>query len=84
MSDTLTVTIWPTLEAVAEDEPTTYHEIDYVSLVSGDTYGPPALVAPAPKAAAGTKPRARKGDKVLYINTRFVPLFEIERDGEED
>lgn len=50
--------------------------VDFVSLVSPETYGPPALVAPA-RGGVGT--RAGSGDRVLYINTRLVPMFEIER-----
>ncbi len=83
MPDTLTVTVWPDVEAIAENEPQVYNEIDYVSLVSGETYGPPALVAPPPKAPAGTKPRAQRGDDVLYINTSLVPMFQISRDGDD-
>lgn len=51
------------------------YAVDYVSLVTGDTYGPPAVIAPGP---AGT-PRAAIGQRVLYINTRHVPSFEIVR-----
>lgn len=50
--------------------------VDYVSLVSPETYGPPALVAPT---RGGGGPRAVVGERVLYINTRLVPMFEIER-----
>ncbi len=83
MPDTLTVTVWPDAEAIADSTPQVYNDIDYVSLVSGQTYGPPALVAPPPKSAAGTKPRAQKGDDVLYINTNYIPMFMITRDGDE-
>lgn len=47
--------------------------VDFVSLVSNGTYGPPALVAPSQGV------RSAVGDRVLYINTAFVPLFQIER-----
>jgi hypothetical protein len=57
-----------------DPEGTEYNEIDYVSLVNNETYGPPALVAPNREAT-----RASIGDRVLYINTALVPLFEIER-----
>lgn len=60
-----------------DEEGTAYDGVDYVSLVSGETYGPPALVAPPRGSDAG--PRAQPGDRVLYINTRFVPLFELTR-----
>ena len=60
-----------------DPEGTEYSEIDYVSLVNNETYGPPALIAPAREGA-----RARVGDRVLYINTALVPLFEIERTGD--
>ncbi len=55
------------------------HEVDYVSLVNSDTFGPPPLVAPT---RDRNDPRARDGDRVLYINTNIVPAFLIERDGE--
>lgn len=63
-------------ESVDNPEGQVFEEIDYVSLVSPETYGPPALVAPT---KGGGGPRASVGDRVLYINTRLVPLFEIER-----
>lgn len=52
-----------------------FDDVDYVSLVSPETYGPPALIAPAKPGQT----RAAVGDRVLYINTRLVPMFEIER-----
>ena len=52
------------------------NEVDFVSLVSPETYGPPALVAPNNK---GQGQRAAVEDRVLYINTALVPFFEIER-----
>jgi len=55
------------------------HEVDYVSLVNSDTFGPPPLVAPT---RDRTEPRAADGDRVLYINTNLVPAFLIERDGD--
>jgi hypothetical protein len=51
-------------------------DVDFVSLVSNETYGPPALVAPNRN---GQGPRANVGDRVLYINTALVPIFQIER-----
>lgn len=50
-------------------------DVDFVSLVSNETYGPPALVAPN----KGNPPTAHIGDRVLYINTSLVPIFQIER-----
>ena len=50
-------------------------EVDFVSLVSNETYGPPALVAPN----KGQPPTAKVDDRVLYINTSLVPMFLIER-----
>jgi len=50
-------------------------DFDYVSLVSNQTYGPPALVAPN----KGQPPTAKIEDRVLYVNTSLVPLFSIER-----
>lgn len=50
-------------------------EFDFVSLVSPGTYGPPALVAPK----GGDPPLAQVEDRVLYINTGFVPMFSMER-----
>lgn len=51
------------------------NEVDYVSLVNNETYGPPALVAPN----RGEAPLARIDDHVLYINTNLVPVFKIVR-----
>jgi hypothetical protein len=50
--------------------------VDYVSLVSNETYGPPALVAPARN---GQGPRAAIEERVLYINTAFIPAWELVR-----
>lgn len=50
-------------------------DVDYVSLVSNETYGPPALVAPN----KGQPPTAKVEDRVLYINTSLVPVFRIVR-----
>lgn len=50
--------------------------VDYVSIVSGETYGKPALIAPGGDAAGSF---AGPEDRVLYINTRFVPFYEITR-----
>lgn len=50
-------------------------EFDFVSLVSPGTYGPPALAAPK----GGEPPVAQVEDRVLYINTGYVPMFSIER-----
>lgn len=54
------------------------YEVDYVSLVNSETFGPPPLVAPSPDTSRA--PRAAVGDRVLYINTDLVPAFLIERD----
>lgn len=73
MPQTLTVSIY---ESAGDDNPVVHEGIDFVSLVSDDTYGPPALVAPNKE---HPRPLARAGQRVLYINTRHVPMFEIER-----
>jgi hypothetical protein len=70
----LEVTVYATIN---ETDPTTYEGVDYLSLVSSETYGPPALVAPAKGAAGG--PKAKVLDRVLYLNTQFVPMFEVVR-----
>jgi hypothetical protein len=49
--------------------------VDFVSLVSDQTWGPPALVAPNPK-NPGAK-RATPGQRVLYINPSKVAAFAI-------
>lgn len=49
--------------------------VDYVSLVTGDTYGKPALVAPGKPGDA----RAQIGDTVLYINNSLVPFYTVTR-----
>lgn len=53
-------------------------DVDFVSLVNSETYGPPPLIAPAP-GRAGDGPRAAIEDRVLFINTRLVPAFQIVR-----
>lgn len=53
------------------------YEVDFVSLINSETFGPPPLVAPQGDRNA---PRAQEGDRVLYINTDLVPAFVIERD----
>lgn len=50
-------------------------EADYFSLISDESYGPPALIAPKD----GRAPTAKAGETVLYINTRFVALFTATR-----
>lgn len=50
--------------------------VDYVSIVSGETYGKPALIAPGNDSSGSF---ASPEDRVLYINTRFVPFYEITR-----
>lgn len=69
----LEVTVYDTIN---EDSPVVYSDINYVSLVSDETYGPPALIAPN---RGSDMARARIGETVLYLNTRFVPMFSIER-----
>jgi hypothetical protein len=80
----LTVEIYPDADSIASDEsaegsPTRFEGLDYVSFVTQNTYGAPALVAPNPKDGPNARPRATYGQKVLYINTTLVPLFSIER-----
>jgi hypothetical protein len=74
MSDKLEVTLFnlegePIAEYIGEEA------VDYVSYVSADTYGKPALVAP--DGSGG--PRSTYDQTVLYVNTRFVPFWEITR-----
>jgi hypothetical protein len=69
----LEVSIYKSLD---DDEPVVHEDINYVSLISAGTYGPPALIAPE---RGGDRSRAAVGDTVLYINTSIVPLFQIER-----
>lgn len=68
----LKVTVYASVD---DDEPIEFEDVDFLSLVSDETYGPPALVAPGKDGRTIAKP----GDTVLYLNTRFVPMFEIER-----
>ena len=52
-----------------------------MSLVNNQTYGPPALIAPSrgnPTTPNGPV-RARIGERVLYVNTNLVPVFEMVR-----
>jgi hypothetical protein len=69
----LEVTVY---ETINEDEPVIYEDIDYVSLVSDETYGPPALIAPN---RGSDLARARIGQTVLYLNTHYIPMFSIRR-----
>lgn len=75
MSDKLTVEVYPDVEAIVDEKPVVYHGIDFVSIVNDGTFGKPALIAPND----GQPGVARHGQKVLYINTRFIPLYSIER-----
>jgi hypothetical protein len=52
------------------------YDVEYVSLVNSETFGPPPLVAPSSDSRA---PRAAVDDRVLFINTDVVPAFLIER-----
>jgi hypothetical protein len=69
----LDVTIY---SADSEGEGWEVSNVDLVSLVNNSTYGPPALIA----AKDGQRP-VGPGNRVLYINTSLVPVFEIERRG---
>lgn len=62
----------------AGGEGTDYVGIDYVSLISDESYGPPALIAPARDPGS----RATVGQVVLYLNTKFIPMFSIERESD--
>lgn len=87
----LNVTVY-TEDALADQSPSsseqptgyTFDNIDFVSLVNAETHGPPALVAPGRNAGPEGRPTARPGQTVLYINTRHVPLWMIERVGGDD
>lgn len=79
MSQKLTVEVYPDAESIADEKPTVFNGVDFVSNVNGGSFGPPALIAPSPKDPPGSKPKARPGQKVLYINTSLVPLYAIER-----
>lgn len=52
---------------------------DFVSFISSESYGPPALVAPKDN----RPPTAREGQTVVYINTTLVPLVQITRLGDD-
>lgn len=62
-----------------ETQPLVLEDVKFVSLVDAGTHGPPALVAPGRDSGRPTVPAARPGDRVVYINTSKVPVFEIER-----
>lgn len=57
------------------EKATTLEDVDFVSLVNNETFGPPPLVAPN----RGEQPLAKLEERVLYINTSVVPMFEIVR-----
>ncbi len=69
----LEVTVYNIEDGEIVEDPHT--DVDFVSLISPDTYGPPALVAPN----NGRPPAASLGEKVLYINTALIPMFSITR-----
>lgn len=69
----LNVTVY---HQVDDEHPVEFPDIQYVSLYNGGTHGPPAVIAPTKN---GPDARARVGERVLFINTSFVPMFEIER-----
>lgn len=73
---TLVVTVY---DEVGGNE-TEYAGVDFVSLISDESYGPPALIAPtrSPDPSA----RASVGQIVMYLNTKFVPMFSIERESD--
>lgn len=60
-------------------KPLVLEEVHYVSLYNAGTHGPPALVAPGRTDGRPSPGVARPGERVVYINTALVPLFEIER-----
>jgi hypothetical protein len=70
----LKIEVYPDAEALAEDTPTEF-QADFLSLVNHGTYGPPALIAPAPGRNSTEGPVAQVGETVLYINTSLVPAF---------
>ena len=70
----LNVTLYPDADALADGTPAEF-SVEYVSLVNNQTYGPPALVAPAPHGR--DHKRALPGEQVLYINTNLVPAYVI-------
>lgn len=72
----LVVTVYDELKGEGQE----YHDVDYVSLISDESYGPPALIAPTRSADLGA--RATVGQLVMYINTKFVPMFSIERESD--
>lgn len=68
----LRVTIWDN-----EFEELIPLDVDYVSNITGNTYGPPAVVSPA-KNDSRSDVRARKGQVVAYINPDKVAIYTIE------
>lgn len=74
----LLVDIYPDADAIS-DKQSTHFEVDYISLVNHDTYGPPPLIAPTPSAKVPNPKRARPGERVLYINTNIIAAAIVER-----
>lgn len=56
------------------------YEVDYVSLVNNETFGPPPLIAPTKDRVAA---KAEEGDKVLYINTNTTRAFTIVKEDDD-
>ena len=71
----LNVTLYPDAESIETNGGLTT-EVEYVSLINSNTYGPPALVAPS--SSPRDLHRAEPGETVLYINTNLVPAFTIQ------
>lgn len=69
----------------AGDVVATFHEedgesVDYVSFVTDQTYGKPALIAPGKTGDA----RSAVDDEVLYLNNSLLPFYTVVRRNPQD
>lgn len=55
-----------------EEDGIEFHGITHISLVNSGTFGKPALIAPGEEHVPGAK-------KVLYINTSFCKVWEVDK-----
>lgn len=68
----INVRIWP-VEDQPDGDPIDIGEVNYISLVNGETYGIPALIAEERVKTEGLPV------KILYINPENVVAIEAER-----
>lgn len=69
----INVKVWPAGEAGSAEEPIDVGEVNYISLVNGETYGIPALISEERVKTEGLPVR------ILYINPENVVAIDATR-----